>query len=101
MDPVIKKLVEIDSASAMVLNHAKESKQASLKKMEKQMAIFDEKVKTESENRIRKMHADMEIALKEKLKKQREETQISDLEAWYEEKHGYLADKLFEEMIKE
>lgn len=103
MDTVIKKISEIESAAASIMNDANVRKKALAKDMEERTAAFDAQLETETSKKIKKLQADMEINMNLRLEKQQNDSLkiIEAMEQRYESHHAQYVEELFHIMIKE
>lgn len=103
MDTVIERISEIESAAASIMDNASERKKAFAKEMEERTAAFDRQLEAETGKQIEELRAAMEINMKERLEKQRNDSDksLAAMEKHYEEHHARLAEDLFNTMVKE
>lgn len=103
MDTVIEKISEIESAATAIMEDASEQKKAFAKEMEERTAAFDAQLEAETSKRIEELRARMEIEMKERLEKQRSDSQkvLRAMEKRYQEHHTQYVEELFKKMTKE
>ena len=74
MDTVIEKISEIESAATSIMDNANERKKAFAKEMEERTAAFDRQLEAETGKKIEELRAAMEINMKDRLEKQRSDS---------------------------
>lgn len=103
MDTVIEKISEIESVATSIMDSANERKKAFAEEMQEKTAAFDAQLEGETEEKIKKLQADMEINMKLRLEKQRNDSTnlLKAMERRYEEHNTEYVEELFNTMIKE
>lgn len=103
MDTVIKQISEIESAAAAVMDAANGRKKAFAEEMAKKAAAFDRELDSETEAKLQKIRAEMEVEMDSKLSKQKSDAKkvLAWMEKNYENHHTEYVIQLFQSMIKE
>ena len=101
MDTVIKQISEIESAAAAVMDAANGRKKAFAEEMAEKTAAFDREL--DSEAKLQKIRAEMEVEMDSKLSKQKSDAKkvLAWMEKNYENHHTEYVIQLFQSMIKE
>ena len=94
MDTVIKQISEIESAAAAVMD---------AEEMAEKTAAFDRELDSETEAKLQKIRAEMEVEMDSKLSKQKSDAKkvLAWMEKNYENHHTEYVIQLFQSMIKE
>ena len=103
MDTVIEKISEIESAATSIMDDANMRKKAFAAEMEERTAAFDAELEAETNKRIEALRASMEIDMKNRLEKQRSDSNrvLKAMEKRYEYHHTQYVEELFHHMLKE
>lgn len=103
MDTVIKQISEIESAAAAVMDAANGRKKAFAEEMAEKTAAFDRELDSETEAKLQKIRAEMEVEMDSKLSKQKSDANsvLTWMEKNYENHHTEYVMQLFQSMIKE
>lgn len=103
MDTVIEKISEIESAATSIMDDANMRKKAFAKEMEERTAAFDAEIEAETSKQIEALRASMEIDMKNRLEKQRNDSNrvLKAMEERYASHHTQYVEELFYHMLKE
>lgn len=102
MDTVIKQISEIESAAAAVMDAANGRKKP-LRRNGRKNCCFARELDSETEAKLQKIRAEMEVEMDSKLSKQKSDAKkvLAWMEKNYENHHTEYVIQLFQSMIKE
>lgn len=103
MDTVIKKISEVESAAAAIMDDANNRKKVFAEEMKVKNAAFDQQLDIETEKKLQDLRAQMEIKMNGKLEKQKDTARHiqTTLEQKYSNEHTAYVEKLFQDLTKE
>lgn len=101
MEQILSKLSEIETVTKSIMDDAARQKQVLSDEMEQRLKAFDEQLDKETEQRIREIRAGLEKEKDAQLAALRSNTEqaLAQLDAYYEQNHTQLAQKIYQEII--
>lgn len=102
MEQILSKLSEIEITARRIMEDAVRTKKALSEEMEKICKDYDAQLEKETNEKIRKIRADLENEKDAQLTALIKDTEdaFSDLDSYYEENHERLSEELFKKILK-
>ena len=102
MDPIIDKITQIETATARILDDAAAQTKAQDQAYEEKVASYDKEADQVTADRLQKLKEELSASRENELQdlKKSAETNLSNLNHYYETNHEKLAAQIFESIIR-
>lgn len=102
MEDIINKLAEIEAAASHIMEDVSEQKKQLAQQYEEAVQKFDSTIDMEIQNRSKIIRQELEIQMKQELKKQRDEAEeiLTKLESYYTKCHTDMAKEIYNRILR-